>query len=219
MPDKPLPFVITDRRKFSSTGEPRPDADPSPEKHREPVPDAPTPIAAVASPVATDAEPLSEVDTAAEPDASMPPAPTAEQMEQSRLAFNATAERLDTAVRAANPGADHPPALTFEGIVQSVYMQAIMQLGGGTPEGQQPQVDILGARQSIDMLAILNQKAAGNLTAAEEALLASALFELRLAFLEITQALARSAQQRAGAGPGGPAAGAPGGRPGPSLIR
>ena len=54
-------------------------------------------------------------------------------MEQSRLAFEATAERLDLAVRAANPGVDHPPPCTFEGLVQSVYMQAIMQLGGGTP--------------------------------------------------------------------------------------
>ena len=39
MSDKPLPFVITDRRKFNSEGEPRPDADPSPEKHRDPVPE------------------------------------------------------------------------------------------------------------------------------------------------------------------------------------
>ena len=157
-------------------------------------------------------------------DLDLPPAPTPEQMEQSRIAFQATADRLDIAVRAANPGVEHPPALSFEGIVQSVYMQAILQLGGGTQEGQQPQVDILGARQSIDMLAILHVKTAGNLTRPEETLLTSAMFELRLAFLEITQALARSAQQRssgpAGAGPA-TAPGAPPvtGRPGPSLIR
>ena len=233
MSEKPLPFVVTDRRKFSSSGEPRPDADPSPEKHRDPVPDAaaqqpaasqpaahrePTPIAAV-SPAAPPSRPPTEDMPSAQPDedADLPPAPTAEQMEQSRIAFEATAERLDIAVRAANPGVEHPPALSFEGIVQSVYMQAILQLGGGTQEGQQPQVDILGARQSIDMLAILHAKTAGNLSVAEDTLLASALFELRLAFLEITQALARSAQQRAGAATGAPPA--PGSRPGPSLIR
>ncbi len=225
MSEKPLPFVITDRRKFSSTGEPRPDADPSPEKHRDPVPEAPaakapTPIAAVPAP-AHDLAPEPQDPALRQPagqdpglDPDLPPAPTAEQMEQSRLAFEATADRLDVAVRAANPGAEHPPALSFEGIVQSVYMQAILQLGGGAQEGQQPQVDILGARQSIDMLAILHAKTAGNLSTAEDTLLASALFELRLAFLEITQALARSAQQRAGAAPAGP-----GSRPGPSLIR
>ena len=37
MSDKPLPFVITDRRKFNADGETRPDADPSPA--REPRPE------------------------------------------------------------------------------------------------------------------------------------------------------------------------------------
>jgi hypothetical protein len=207
MSDKPLPFVITDRRKFNAEGEPRPDADPSPERepHREPPP-PPTPIS-----VAPEPEPEPEADPG------MPAAPTAEQMEQSRMAFEATAERLDLAIRAANPGAEHPPALSFESLVQSVYMQAIMQLGGGTQEGQQPQVDLLGARQSIDMLSILDAKSQGNLNPSEQALIHSAIFELRLAYLEITQALARSAQQRAQQAPGSPAA-MPG-KPGPSLIR
>jgi hypothetical protein len=93
-------------------------------------------------------------------------------------------------------------------------MQAIMQLGGGTPEGQQPQIDILGARQSIDMLGILDEKTQNNLSEAERNLLSSALFELRLAFLEVTQALARSAQQRTGAPP---PPGAPAG--GPRIVR
>ena len=95
-------------------------------------------------------------------------------------------------------------------------MQAILQLGGGTQEGQQPQVDILGAKQSIDMLSVLSDKTSGNLAPAENTMLSSALFELRLAFLEITQALARSAQQRA-TGPGAPPP--PGARPGPSIVR
>ncbi len=32
MSEKNKPFVVTDRRKFTMDGEPRPDADPSPEK-------------------------------------------------------------------------------------------------------------------------------------------------------------------------------------------
>ncbi len=228
MPEKPLPFVITDRRKFTTEGEPRPDADPSPEKEaRETLPETAAPASSAepeTPPVQTIAAPSSEAESPAAAAADdlgsdLPPAPTSEQMEQSRVAFAATADRLDTAIRAANPGADHPPALTFEALVQSVYMQAIMQLGGGTPEGQQPQVDILGARQSIDMLGILNEKTAGNLTSAESSLLSSALFELRLAFLEITQALARSAQQRAAAAnpPGSPPPGFP--PSGPRIVR
>ena len=238
MPEKPLPFVITDRRKFTTEGEPRPDADPTPERTRELVPEPvsePEPIQSRApEPVSSDAirqvpQSISAPETqiaanspslvdqpADDLDSDLPPAPTAEQMEQSRLAYQATSERLETALRAANPGADHPPALTFESLVQSVYMQAILQLGGGTQEGQQPQVDILGAKQSIDMLTVLGDRTSGNLAPAETTILSSALFELRLAFLEITQALARSAQQRA-AGPGGPPL--PGARPGPSIVR
>jgi hypothetical protein len=122
-----------------------------------------------------------------------------------------TADRLDTAIRSANPGMDHPPAMSFDQLVQSVYMSAILQLGGATHEGQQPQVDILGARQSIDMLAVLEEKTKGNLAEDETRLLDSALFELRMAFLEVTQALARSAAAKAppavhpgSAGPAGP---------------
>jgi hypothetical protein len=123
-----------------------------------------------------------------------------------------TADRLDTAIRSANPGMDHPPAMSFEQLVQSVYMTAIMQLGGGTQEGQQPQVDILGARQSVDMLGVIAEKAKGNLSPEENRLLDSALFELRMAFLEITQALARSAAAKASGTPRtGPV--------GPSIVR
>ena len=217
MSEKPLPFVITDRRKFNPDGEARPDADLSPA--REPRPETvatPAPVAEMPAPVeaAPEPEPIAiEAGADGAPDADLPPAPTAEQMEQSRVAYEATAERLDIAVRAANPGMEHPPAMTFEQLVQSIYMQAILQLGGGTQQGQQPQVDILGARQSIDMLGVLDDKTKGNLSASEQALLSSALFEIRLAFLEITQALARSAQQRAAQGPPPPAPG------GPRIVR
>jgi hypothetical protein len=232
MSDKPLPFVITDRRKFNTDGEPRPDADPKPERETRspgpiemkpaspsvaemPHPPAPLPVP---QPIAEAAEPEFQEAAAtdvygSESESDLPPAPSDEQMEQSRLAYNATADRIDTAIRAANPGGEHPPAMSFEQLVQSVYMQAILQLGGGTRQGEQPQIDLMGARQSIDMLGILLEKTRGNLAASEKTLVASALFELRLAFLEVTQALARSAQQR------NPAGGPPPGRPGPSIVR
>jgi hypothetical protein len=205
MPETNKPFVVTDRRKFTKDGELRPDADPSPEREEraaapvEPVPAASEPQAAASSPEAA-------------PEAEMPPAPTAEENDQARRAYEMTAERLDTAVRSANPGMDHPPPMSFDQLVQSVYMTAMMQLGAATHEGQQPQVDILGARQSVDMLGVLAEKTKGNLSPEETRLLDSALFELRMAFLEITQALARSAAAKS------PAAGrpVPGG---PSIVR
>jgi hypothetical protein len=140
-------------------------------------------------------------------------------MEHARIAYTQTAERLSLAIRAANPGMDHPPAMTFDGVIQSVYMSAIMQLGGGTPEGQQPQVDLMGAQQSIEMLDVLKAKSEGNRSEAETSLLERATFELQVAFLEITQALARSAAAKQQAQqPGAPfGAPTPGGRP--SIVR
>jgi Domain of unknown function (DUF1844) len=182
MPEQNKPFVVTDRRKFTLDGEPRPDADPSPERESR-VEVAPTPPPAPEpTPVAADASAENE----------MPAGPTAEQSEQARAAYQATSDRLETAIRAANPGMDHPPAMSFDQLIQSFYMTAIMQLGGSTPEGQQPQIDLMGARQSIDMLAVLAEKTKGNLNVDEGRLLDSALFELQMAFLEVTQALARS---------------------------
>lgn len=209
MSEQNKPFVITDRRKFTLDGEARPDADPSPERDEREA--APAPQATTGPVEVPPPAPLQE----AEPEAPEAyPGPTEEQIEHVRAAYEATAERLDTAIRAANPGADHPPAMTFEAIVQSFYMTGIVQLGGATPEGQQPQVDIIGARQSIDMLAILAEKTKGNLTASEQKLLESALFELRMGFLEITQALARSAAAKQSGVPGAP--GVPGK---PSIVR
>lgn len=206
MSEQNKPFVVTDRRKFNLDGELRPDADPSPEREERESQQTSRPVEVPAPTAIAEPEPQAAAD---EDLNDLPPGPTAEQTEQSRAAYEATAERLDTAIRAANPGADHPPAMNFETLVQSVYMTTIVQLGGATPEGQQPQVDLMGARQSIDMLGVLGEKTKGNLSDSEQRLLESALFEVRMAFLEMTQALARSA-----------AAKNPGGIPGkPSIVR
>jgi hypothetical protein len=221
-------FVVNDRRKFTAEGDVRPDAPPS-----EPKPPRPETIQrpedgdsarlvehkgpqAVPTPIASEA-----LEHAAGPGAEfpesedelLPPAPTAEQAEQAKRAFDATVDRLDTAIRAANPGMERAPEITFERVIQSLYMQALMQLGGSAGPGHQPQVDILGARQTIDMLAILAAKTEGNRSEAESKLLDTALFELRMGFLEVTQALSRQAAMRQ---PGGGMPPPPGG---PSIVR
>jgi hypothetical protein len=214
MPEQNKPFVVTDRRKFAMDGTPRPDADPSLERDsRESEPAAvsapgPEPVKAEAKAEPAAPEQTSETD--------LPPAPTAREMEQVNDAYQQTSERLETAVRAANPGVERPPEMSFEQIVHSIYMTTIIQLGGVTKEGDQPRVDLMGARQSIDMLSTLAEKTKGNLTSEESRLLDNALFELRMGFLEITQALARSAAGRP-QGPGTPPV--PGGTPGPKIVR
>ena len=219
MSESNKPFVVTDRRKFTLDGTPRPDADPSPEREsRDAAPPAVGPPLEFKSPSAAKSEPPASAapEQPATPD--LPPPPTASEMQQANAAYQQTSERLDTAVHAANPGMEAMPAMSFDQIVQSIYMTTILQLGGTTQEGQQPKVDLMGARQSIDMLAILAEKTKGNLTPAESQLMDNALFEVRMGFLEVTQALARSAANRQ---PSPSAPGAPGsGQPGrPTIVR
>jgi hypothetical protein len=233
MPDK-TPFVINDRRKFTAEGELRPDVPQAEPEHAQPAPagphvesheaKAPIPFPSTGGADAASPEHHEHADEhghapAAESaefsaDEQLPPPPTAEQSEQATRAYAATVDRLDTAIRATNPGMERIPEMSFDRLVQSLYMQALMQLGGAIDPNQPARVDILGARQTIDMLTVIAEKTKGNLTEAEDKLTQSALFELRMGFLEITQAIARQAASKGAPGiPGMPLAG------GPSIVR
>jgi hypothetical protein len=219
-------FVINDRRKFTSEGEVRPDAPAAEPKAPRPetlLPTEPpadefqssarlTDAPAAKGPQPVPAPPQPSAHEAAHDE---PPAPTPEQSSAAGKAYSATVDRLDTAIRATNPGMEHVPPMTFERFIQSLYMQALVQLGGAAAPGQQPQVDLLGARQTIDMLAVLAEKTRGNLTPAEDKLLQTALFEMRMGFLEVTQAMARQAQSAAQQRQPG----APPFPTGPSIVR
>ena len=207
------PFVINDRRKFTAEGELRPDVPHSEPEQEAPKPAAePTAEAKAPIPFPSPAESPAAAPTSLPDEEQLPPPPTAEQTEQANRAYNATVDRLDTAIRATNPGMERMPEMNYDRLIQSLYMQALLQLGGATEPGQPAQVDILGARQTIDMLSVIADKAKGNLTDPEEKLTQSALFELRMGFLEVTQAIARQAAKQ----------GAPGMPPvpgGPSIVR
>ena len=84
--------------------------------------------------------------------------------------------------------------MSFDRLIASLYMTAMMQLGLMAPEGEQPHADILGARQTIDTLSVLGEKTKGNLTSGEENFLQNCLYELRIAYVEVTNALARPPQ-------------------------
>jgi len=210
MAEKEMPFVVNDRRKFNLEGELR---DPSAHKEQQPIEEAPA-APVEAAPTAT-SEPHPEgLPEIVEDEPALPPPPTEEEIAKVKFAYDQTADRLETMMRASNPGGDHLPPMSFDRLVQSLYMTAMMQLGAGAQPGEQPRVDILGARQSIEMLRVLEEKSVNNINENEKTLIQSALFELRMAFLEITQALARSAQAKQQQQPGGP--GMPGG---PKLVR
>lgn len=184
MREKEPQFTVTDRRKFTSEGELR----------DEPVTPAatnPEPVRAVEA----EQEPESVVDAEFPEDEEMIPEPTAAESAQQSKDYQASASRLDEMVRKANPAAPVQPPMDFERLVQSLYMTAAMQMGAGTGPNEQPRIDILGARQSIDMLNVLAEKTAGNLNDQEKRMLQNALFDLRMSFLEITNAIANSAQR------------------------
>ncbi len=84
--------------------------------------------------------------------------------------------------------------MTFERFMASLYMTAMLQLGLMREEGSQPHIDLIGARQTIDTISLLSEKTKGNLTAAEENFLQNSLYELRMAYVEVTNALARPPQ-------------------------
>ena len=128
-------------------------------------------------------------------DEELPPPPTAEESHQQKAAYDESAQRIEDLIRAQNPGVGAQPPMTFETLVQQFYLTAMLQLGAGTQEGQQPRVDIVGARATIDLLGILAEKTRGNLTAQEDTALQTALFDARMAFLEISKMISLQSVQ------------------------
>ena len=142
----------------------------------------------------------SSVEAAPEPsqaaqEVELPEPPSQEESDKQKAAYDASSQRLEDLIRAQNPGAGAPPPVTFDALVQQFYISAMIQMGAGTQEGQRPRVDILGARNTIDLLAILAEKTKGNLTDTEDRMLQSVLFDVRMAFLELTSMISMQAMQ------------------------
>jgi hypothetical protein len=200
MRDKEPQFTVTDRRKFTAEGELREGA--ASESSAPPaVAERPKPpVSQPAVTTQTGHPDLEEADALTPDEEETIPEPTAAESAQQRQDYHASARRLDDMFLKANPGQPAVPAMNFDRLVQSLYMTAAVQMGAGSAPNEQPRIDILGARQSIDMLSVLDEKTKGNLTEAEKRLLQNALFDLRMSFLEITNAIASSAQRPPQAG-------------------
>jgi hypothetical protein len=71
-------------------------------------------------------------------------------------------------------------------LVFSLYTHTQICLGLlPDPISQQPQQDLNQAKYNIDMLAMLKQKTAGNLTAEEEQTLENVLYEVRMTYVSV----------------------------------
>ncbi|HKD78514.1 MAG TPA: DUF1844 domain-containing protein [Candidatus Angelobacter sp.] len=198
MAEKQPEFVVSDRRRFGAEGELRPDAQ-TPEEEKAATPPAkPADAAPQAAPQAKAAAATPPADPQEQ---EMPEPPTAEEQHEQNEAYKASGKKIDEMIAAAGKSGHGPMEMTFERVVESFYMSALIQMGALRQEGETPRVDIIGARQTIDSLTILQEKTKGNLTDREKTLLQNVLFELRMAWIEITNAVASSATKPGAAPP------------------
>jgi Domain of unknown function (DUF1844) len=218
MAEKKAEFVVTDRRRFGTEGEPRPDAQVAEEEKPAAPPrvnqagHAPANTSApakppVAAPPAQQAgqaghSMAGEASAAPEQEEEMAAPPTAEEQREQDEAYKASGKKIDEMISAAGKAQGGPMEMTFERVIESFYMSALIQMGAIRQDNEPPRVDIIGARQTIDSLNVLQEKTKGNLTDREKTLLQNVLFELRMAFIEITNAVATSATKPGAVPPG-----------------
>jgi hypothetical protein len=175
-------FTVTDRRLFTTDGDLRSDVQEE-QRVEETKTEAPA-ATAVATPEAAPSDLA---------DSKVPPPPSAADQKASDDAYRQSSKDLDARVELSGHSAKEFE-ITFERFMASLYMSAMMQLGMMHEEGAQPRIDLIGARQSIDTLGLLQSKTKGNLTSTEEHFLQNCLYELRMAYVEVTSALARPPQ-------------------------
>ena len=88
--------------------------------------------------------------------------------------------------------ADDFPNVDFSTFILSLSHSALMHLGEAPhPETHQQAENLALARQTIDLIGILEEKTKGNLTGDEESLLAQILFDLRMRFVEHSKKAAK----------------------------
>ena len=173
-------FTVTDRRLFTSEGESRQ------EGSEEISTSAVIPQVSAQEPApAIKSEPVS-----GSPGQEIPPAPSAEEQKQQADAYQESAKDMDARVELSGHSAKELE-MTFERFMASLYMTAMMQLGLMHEQGGEPRLDVIGARQTIDTLTLLATKTKGNLTSVEDAFIQNCLYELRMAYVEVTNALSR----------------------------
>jgi Domain of unknown function (DUF1844) len=166
-------FTVTDRRLFTSDGELRKDV---PEEQE---------AATSATPAATG--PMKAAET------QEPPSPTAAEQNEQARAYEKSSVEMDRQAELSGISAKEME-ITFERFLASLYMTGMLQLGLMHEQDAPPQLDLIGARQTIESLSLLSEKTKGNLTPKEQSFLQNALYELRMAYVEVTNAIAKGPQ-------------------------
>jgi hypothetical protein len=199
-------FTVTDRRLFTEDGELRKDVleEAAPPKAATPPPAASTASQSVPKETAPLTNAVAAFPAAADGIAGqdMPAAPTAAEQQAQADAYRESSKELDSRVELSGRSAKEFE-MTLERFLASLYMTAMLQMGLMREQGGQPRIDIIGARQTIDTLALMAEKTKGNLTPTEEAFLQNSLYEVRMAYVEVTNVLSRPPQPGAATGTSG----------------
>jgi len=90
----------------------------------------------------------------------------------------------------SDSGEKNAPTLDFNALVLSLGSSAIVHLGEApdpTSGQKREKPELAMAQQSIDLLAMLQEKTRGNLTPAEEKLMDSLLYDLRLRYVNASK--------------------------------
>jgi hypothetical protein len=178
MAEKKSDFVVQDRRRFTEEGEAKAEAKNEAVKEE-------TASAQAAEEQTTAPEAPAQQDAR-----EMPSAPSAAEQHEQHGHYQSASKNIDDILDKA--GAQRPKNFeaSLEGLILSLYMQAMVQLGMPLREGDPPQQpDIIGARHTIDMLSVLQEKTKGNLNDREKTVLENSLFKLRMTFVELTKAI------------------------------
>ena len=197
-------FTVTDRRLFTSDGELRSDIPEEAEAKNTEIRNNNEDKKEEKKTVTRDTAPVQPMPTTdgGISDREMPVPPTTAEQEAQAAAYHQSSKDLDSEVEFTGHSAKEFE-MTFERFLASLYMTAMLQLGLMREQGSQPRIDIIGARQTIDTLSLISEKTKGNLTAAEANFLQNSLYELRMAYVEVTNALARPPQPGPATGTGG----------------
>jgi hypothetical protein len=77
-----------------------------------------------------------------------------------------------------------------------------MMYAGALDTGAERRVDIVGVRQMIDLISVLEEKTKGNLTEQEKDILTNTVFQLRMTYMEIVNMIEKQAIKSAPGAPG-----------------
>lgn len=94
----------------------------------------------------------------------------------------------DASANEQGPSMKNRPAISFSLFVQSLAHQAMMGLGiVPWPDSGLVKVELDLAKETIDIVVMLREKTKNNLSADEQAMIDSLLYQLQVAFVEIAK--------------------------------